>query len=219
MRTTDRTLLALVPLFLMACSIENAFDGDRSMTVHAVIRNNATGTGLDKPVPGLSVRINRGTATDAYLYALPTDQEGACTFHLLDDGAFVVFAEKVVDGARFTGVEETEASDTDVTLRLELDQQGQNGLVVRTVDAQGRPIRDVQVCAYLSQYLVNDTTCTNATLDGATAANGATAHFNIADGRYYIRIHQQVNGVAVNATDSVDVATTGISELTMTILP
>ncbi|RYG27634.1 MAG: hypothetical protein EOO01_41050, partial [Chitinophagaceae bacterium] len=205
----------LLVVFQLSCDKKGGdFTGEEKLRGRLTYGDIYSGDGLVKPVAGKKVYLAYSPSdTLNYLYSDTTDADGYFSFENVAGGkGYDLFFSDSLNGIRYTAFKNVTPPNTTIDLLAGNDSIGQNGMYIET-RLNGQLLANTDICVFNNQALFNADTCAGSNRSAPSDQSGRKIFYNFLPGTYYLRAYKRIGNDLYMATDTRQVARTGIPRI------
>lgn len=217
--------LLIIALFLLAQCTNSEFDdlsGTSTLKGVVILNDTLSGTYNKSLAKNINVYLKKTDNISGFLYSTVTNAQGQYNFTGIDlHTAYTIYATVETDSLPYNGqLLYTANGFTDKqsdTLHLYPSFVGHNVLHVIVQDAQQGRVSGVTAWVFNSALLFAADTSAGRTYDMITNSNGISNKYNMAPGKWFLRVKTRIGNLSLSGEDTVDISATGIHTAFITL--
>ena len=194
--------------------------GESVLTGRTFFTNELTGSGVKTVKKGVTLKLaysgtNAGTDYDAMV---TSNDDGYFVFtNISNNGALRIFGEFEEDGISFKLNTTFTNRPTTLDLNFVYDPDYYNGIRIRSSDASGSPVPEMNYYVYNNQtaFTANDTS--NAILKKQLNQYGIALLNDLQQGTYYVVLQGMINNINYSGTGSIQFNGTDVADLNIQV--
>lgn len=194
--------------------------GESVLTGRTFFTNELTGSGVKTVKKGVTLKLaysetNTGTDYDAMV---TSNDDGYFVFtNISNNGALRIFGEFEEDGISFKLNTTFTNRPTTLDLNFVYDPDYYNGIRIRSSDASGSPVPEMNYYVYNNQtaFTANDTS--NAILKKQLNQYGIALLNDLQQGTYYVVLQGMINNINYSGTGSIQFNGTDVADLNIQV--
>ncbi len=186
------------------------------------IYDTLSGLTTGTPVKNVKVFLRYDNTPNSFLYSTTTNTAGQYQFGgISPDKSYVIYASTDSGGVKYEGQKSYAANSfangQSDTLKLFPSAGTQNGVHLIVQDSVGGRLANITAWVFNSPVLFAADTSAGKVFDMVTNPYGVTNKYNLFPARYYFRVKTKIGNIDLAAEESIDVTSTGIKTLVLTL--